>query len=79
MRSRTKKIKKDKLPYVTKRILVSASSSAIREAAEVAMKIAGYIVKAENGWVIKEYKDGTREKISKLDHKAKPAHRIVLD
>lgn len=64
--------------YITKRILLRTSHRAIDLASKEAMRIAGYIVKVQNGWVVREYKDGTIQKILKLSPKVKP-QEIILD
>lgn len=58
--------KKVKTAYLTKRILVSRSRKAVREAAIETMKIMGYVVIAEDGWIIKKYKDGRVERIEEI-------------
>ena len=62
----TKKAKQ-KEPYLTKRILVSAAKRGIREAADETMRIMGYVVIAKGGWVVKKYANGDIEKIVKID------------
>lgn len=64
--------------YITKRILLRTSQKAIKFASQKAMLIAGYIVKVQNEWVVREYKDGTIEKILKLTPKVKPQD-VILD
>ena len=73
-----KKSKKPKTAYLTKRILVSVARAAIRKASDSAMDIMGYVVKAENGWVIRVDKDGTRKRLTKISQGKKPSE-IVLD
>jgi len=53
-------------PYLTKRLLVSAAKRGIRKAAAETMQIMGYVIIAQNGWVIKKYADGRIEKIEQL-------------
>ncbi len=73
------KANKHKEPvYLTKRILLRTSKKAIQEAFYRAMNIAGYVVKVQNEWVVREYKDGTIKKILKLSPEVKP-QEIVLD
>ncbi len=75
-----KKFKQAKVgkAYLTKRILVSAARSAIRKASDTAMDVMGYVIKAENGWVIRIDKDGTKKRLSKISQGKKPS-KIVLD
>ena len=62
-------------PYITKRILISASSSAVRVAQKNALLRAGFVIKASKGWVVRENPNGTTQKISKF----KSVKRIPLD
>lgn len=64
--------------YITKRILIQTSQKAVTLASRRAMHIVGYIVKVQNEWVVREYKDGTIKKILKLTPKVKP-QEVVLD
>ncbi|MBK7184060.1 MAG: hypothetical protein IPH89_14715 [Bacteroidetes bacterium] len=41
-------------PYITKRILISTSSSAVRIAQKNALLRAGFVIKASKGWVVRE-------------------------
>ncbi len=53
--------------YLTKRRVASAARNGMRKAAAETMKIMGYTVIAENGWVVKKYADGRTEKISQIE------------
>ena len=53
--------------YLTKRTLVQKSERAIQEASEKAMETIGYIIVARDGWIVKEYQDGTIERIKELE------------
>ena len=61
------KKKADRSPYLTKRLLVSAAKRGIRKAAKETMQVMGYIVIAQNGWVVKKYADGRIEQIEPLN------------
>ncbi len=64
--------------YLTKRILERLSRKAFSEAAKETMAVLGYNVIAEDGWVVKLYPDGSKERISKI----KPAIRtseVIFD
>ena len=65
--AKAKKKAAHKQPYLTKRRLASAAREGIRKAAAETMKVMGYTVIAENGWVIKKYEDGRTEKISEIE------------
>ncbi len=69
---------KKKTAYITKRVLLRASFKAVRLASTKAMRLAGHVVKVQDGWIIRENKDGTIERISKLTPKVKP-QEIILD
>jgi len=64
--------------YLTKRRLSSAASAGIRLAAARTLRVMGYTIVAENGWVVKKYPDGRVLKIKKLA-KQKKNFRFVLD
>ncbi len=54
-------------PYLTKRILISATKKGFKQAAKEAMELMGYVVVAMDGWVVKKYADGRIEKISEIE------------
>jgi len=64
--------------YLTKRRLVSAARAAFRSAAADALRVMGYTVVAQNGWVVKKYSDGSFEKIKKLVSQKKNI-KFILD
>ncbi len=61
------KNKPERKPYLTKRILISASKQGFKKAAEETMQIMGYNVIAKDGWVVKIFPDGSIENISQLE------------
>jgi hypothetical protein len=63
--------------YITKRVMVSSSRAAVRSAAARAIESVGYVIKADNGWVIREGKDGTKQKIAK--YKTSKRYNFALD
>ncbi len=67
---------KKKANYVTKRVMKSAIGKAIRIASVSTKDSMGYVIKAENGWVIREELDGTKTKLSRIDKSNQP---IALD
>lgn len=67
-----------KTAYVSKRVLVRAASPAIRKAAKEAMRIKGYVIKAENGWVVREDSNGTITRLSRIEPVTRP-RTIALD
>jgi len=52
--------------YLTKRILISAAKSGVRKAAKDTMEVMGYIVIAEDRWIIRKYSDGRIERIEPI-------------
>ena len=52
--------------YLRTRDLVRRSTKAIKEAAKETMDLMGYVVMAEDGWIIKKYKDGRIERIEEI-------------
>lgn len=52
--------------YLTKRLLVSASRIQGIKATKEAMQVMGYVVVAQDGWVVKKYADNTIERINQL-------------
>ncbi|MBU1901541.1 hypothetical protein KKG82_04205 [Patescibacteria group bacterium] len=44
--------------YLTKRILLHATGKAIRETSARAMEMVGYLIRVDNGWIVKETADG---------------------
>jgi hypothetical protein len=67
---------KSEKSYLSKRLLVRKSTLAVKKAAEESMEIMGFVVVAEKGWVLKKFKDGRTERLSKLDTVSGP---IPLD
>jgi hypothetical protein len=63
--------------YITKRVIITSSRNAVRHAAARAIEKVGYVIKAKDGWVIREGKDGSVEKISK--YKPAKSCRFALD
>lgn len=69
--------KKNKRPYLTKRILVSAARSGVQKAAKETMDVMGFVVVAHDGWVVRKYSDGTIERIEPLESPENT--KLVLD
>jgi len=67
---------KKKANYVTKRVMKSAIGKAFRTASVSTKDSMGYIIKAENGWVIREELTGEKTKLSKIDKSNQP---LALD
>ncbi|MFL0684187.1 MAG: hypothetical protein ACJLTB_13350 [Algoriphagus aquaeductus] len=64
--------------YLTKRDLVRVASAAVKKASDASMEIAGYVVKAENGWIVRENSDGSVIQLEKLKDYSK-SRKLVLD
>lgn len=56
----------DGYAYLTKRMVVAAAKAAGKRAEKKAMEIMGYVVVTQGEWVVKKFKDGRVEKLSKL-------------
>lgn len=66
-------------PYLTKRATISASRLAIEKASARAMKVAGCLIKAKDGWIIRETPDGRQERIERIRNYKKHSAKIALD
>jgi hypothetical protein len=53
---------------LNKSTIVRQAKRAGRMAAIRAMHIMGFVVTVEDGWVVRKYKDGQIERISKISH-----------
>jgi hypothetical protein len=69
---------KKEIKYLTKALLLRKSKQAITKAADDAMEMVGYVIKAEGGWVVKEYQDGRKEQIKAIEAVVRP-NEIILD
>lgn len=61
---------------LTKKILIEAASEGFSKAAARTMKVMGYNVIVQDGWVVKKHANGRVEKILKLKSTSK---RVNLD
>jgi hypothetical protein len=61
-----KKINGIQRAYLTKRILIRSARAGGSKAAKEAMKLMGYIIVSENGWIVKKYADGRTKKIKPI-------------
>jgi len=57
---------KDGYAYLTKRKVVTKAKAAGKRAAKKAMDTMGFVVTTHNGWVVKQFPDGAKERISKI-------------
>jgi len=64
--------------YLTKRDVVRVATAAIKRASTQAMKTAGYVIKAENGWVVRENQNGSIQRIKEIKG-ASTLPKLVLD
>ena len=58
---------RDGFAYLTKRNTITKAKAAGKEAARKAMDLMGYVVTTHNGWVVKQFADGSIDRISKID------------
>ena len=63
--------------YLTKKLLIRATSKGFKEASANAMSVAGSIVIVKNGWVVRKFKNGKEERIEKV-HKSS-TRTLALD
>ena len=61
-----KEKKQKKIHYLTKAITERAAKRGFIQAAKNAMEEMGYVVVAQDGWVVKKFPDGTFVKISQI-------------
>jgi hypothetical protein len=61
-----KQSSRKKSAYLTKRVLLRATGKATRSISSEAMHLKGYVVQAENGWIVKIDGAGNRENISEI-------------
>ncbi len=64
--------------YLTKRVLGRAIGKATKHTAEEALRLRGYVLVAERGWVVKIDRNGKKTRVSRLSPIQIPK-RIVLD
>jgi hypothetical protein len=60
-------MKKHSLEYIRTRLVKKQSQIAFQEGAQKAMAVNGYVVIAQQGWIVKKYSDGKIEKIKEID------------
>lgn len=65
-------------PYLTKRVLERAANAAINLASRKARDTVGFVVKAEDGWVVREDQDGKQTRLSKIK-RTSPQTKLILD
>ncbi len=71
-------VKEPATAYLTKRALVRAVNKGTRNKAKRAMELMGYVMKVEDGWIIKEDEKGNKTRIAPVD--ATPnAKDIIVD
>ncbi|WP_257666680.1 hypothetical protein [Parapedobacter tibetensis] len=66
MSSKDQKTTADGYAYLTKRTLLSKAKAAGKKAARSAMEIMGYVLVAEDGWIVRKNADGTTERVEKI-------------
>lgn len=71
-------MKKHRVKYISKEMVSQKSRVAFQEGARRAMNENGYVVIAQEGYVVKKYSDGNIERL----HKLNDGHRhlkVILD
>lgn len=72
--------RKNRIEYLTKRRLISAARAGFKNASDETIEVMGYTVIAQRGWIVKKFKDGRIEKISRLPiAKRSKQNHIALD
>lgn len=56
----------DGYSYLTKRTVVSTAKAAGKKAEKVAMDTMGYVVVAQDGWIVRKNKDGSIERLQRI-------------
>lgn len=81
MKKRTKAttgVTENKPAYLTKRVLLTRAKAAGKAAAASAMKLMGYVIVAEDGWIVRKNADGTVHRLKKIKtHNAQ--EKLVFD
>jgi hypothetical protein len=67
-----------KRAYLTKRALLRATGKATHSVSLQAMNLKGYVIQAENGWIVRIDKAGQKENISRIAT-ANQHGQVVLD
>jgi hypothetical protein len=75
---RSSPINKRMKAYLTKRALLRATGKATRSVSSRAMNLEGYVIQAENGWVVRIDNTGRRENISRIA-RVKTNQEVALD
>lgn len=60
-------MKNRNIKYISKRLVSNKSKAAFQEGAKKAMERNGYVIIAQNGWLVKKYSDGTIERLKELE------------
>lgn len=64
--------------YLTKRDIARVAKAAVVKASNQAMKTVGYVIKAENGWIVRENQDGSVDRIKEMKGPS-VQRKLVLD
>jgi hypothetical protein len=79
MKHQPRKYKKLKDRGITfKEQFLKVIHAAGREAQNRGMKKMGFIVGAEEGWVVKQFADGKKEKIKKIEEVSIPSQKAII-
>lgn len=61
-------MKNRKVKYISTRLVSNKSRIAFKEGAKKAMNHNGYVIIAENGWVVKKHSNGEIVKLERLEN-----------
>ena len=53
--------------YISTRLIKKSSKIAFEEGAKKAMEAVGYVLVAENGWLVKKFSNGSVQQIKQLE------------
>ncbi len=73
---KNKKLKKSEIAF--KKEFLRVIHEAGLDARKLGLQVAGFVVEAEDGWVIKQYADGRKEKIEKIEEVPIPSKRDLI-
>ena len=71
-------MKKEEVEYITTRLVKRKAKEAFMEGAQKAMESNGFVIVAEDGWVVRKSKNGTIERIKEIKSDSSGL-KLILD
>ncbi|WP_289029271.1 hypothetical protein [uncultured Algoriphagus sp.] len=71
-------IDKEEKKYVTTRLVKRKAKKAFTSGAQQAMESNGFVIVAENGWIVKKTKDGEVQRIKEINSDSADL-KLILD